>query len=461
MRKLLTAALLSAPFLCAGSSPSEPLRHTVVRLNDNGGWCWFQDERAIIDADAGTMLIGSVATSEGAGGAGRGGNLEVVSYELASGETRRVTLDRIAEDDHGAPALLLRPDGRYVAMYTEHGADMLTRYRISTTPHDASRWDPVQVFDWSSAGSDFPTTYSNLFSLSAENRVYAFARAHRRSPNALVSTDQGAAWSFLGTLTASDTVGYVNGYFKYASQGIDRIDFIATEHHPRDYDTSIYHGFLRDGALHRSDGTVVDASAFRDQAPRPDSFTQVFAAGSQWGGETMTRAWPSDMHVDADGKPYALFTCRANDVPPNSRYDDHRFFYARFDGRQWRTHQLAKAGPPLTRQEQDYTGLGALVPGDPSAVYISTPIDPRDGTRTARYEIYRGTSGDGGATWRWTPITHGSSVDNLRPIVPLRQGGHQPLLWLRGTMRAPWDYQLEVVAIMNPDAPPSSPRATD
>ena len=29
-------------------------------------------------------------------------------------------------------------------------------------------------------------------------------------------------------------------------------------------------------------------------------------------------------------------------------------------------------------EEQDYTGNGALVPGDPNTVYISTQYDPRD-----------------------------------------------------------------------------------
>ena len=32
-----------------------------VLLNDNGAWCWFQDERAIIDPANKTLLVGSVA----------------------------------------------------------------------------------------------------------------------------------------------------------------------------------------------------------------------------------------------------------------------------------------------------------------------------------------------------------------------------------------------------------------
>src|SRR5262245_61099930 len=164
----------------------------------------------------------------------------------------------------------------------------------------------------------------------------------------------------------------------------------------------------------------------------------------------MTHAWPSDLHVDADGNPYALFTARAHHAPDDDNHDDHRFFYARFDGKRWTIHQLAKAGPQLFDGQDDYTGLGALVPGDPDSVYISTPIDPRKGVRTAKYEIYRGTTDDRGATWRWMAITSGSTVDNIRPIVPIADGTRQPLLWLRGTMVDFFAYRLEVVAIVDP-----------
>ena len=47
-------------------------------------------------------------------------------------------------DDHDAPGLFLLPDGRYIAMYSNHGntamGDYLSRYRISTNPHDATSW---------------------------------------------------------------------------------------------------------------------------------------------------------------------------------------------------------------------------------------------------------------------------------------------------------------------------------
>ena len=131
---------------------------------------------------------------------------------------------------------------------------------------------PERRFDWNTmpGGTDLVNTYSNVFYLSAEDRVYNFARADERSPNIMYSDDRGATWSYGGQLTEPEaSIGYVNGYFKYASNGVDRIDFIASEHHPRDFDTSIYHGYAsRQDEATRPDGTVLDADIADKSAPR-------------------------------------------------------------------------------------------------------------------------------------------------------------------------------------------------
>ena len=52
-------------------------------------------------------------------------------------------------------------------------------------------------------------------------------------------------------------VGYVNGYVKYACNGRDRIDS-SPPNITRDYNNSIYHGYIKGGLIHRSDGTRED-----------------------------------------------------------------------------------------------------------------------------------------------------------------------------------------------------------
>ncbi|HTQ38178.1 MAG TPA: BNR-4 repeat-containing protein [Pirellulales bacterium] len=435
--------------------PKDVVAGKLVVFNDNGAWCWYQDKRVIVDPVAGTMLIGSVANKAGMGGEPRHGNIDSTVYDIAAGSSQLVVLHEHQEaDDHDAPAFLIRPDGRYLAVYTKHNHDTLTRWRVSTNPHDALHWGDEQTFDWSlppaSIGSNF-STYSNLFYLPVEKRTYDFVRSVNRDPSFLVSTDDGSTWSYGGKLLTDNNVGYVDGYVKYVSNGQDRIDFITTEHHPRDFNNSIYHGYVKDGKLHRSDGTVVNENIFdlNSKAPPAHELTTVLAANTQVDGEKMTHCWDADLALDSEGRPCALLTCRANDDPENSNFNDHRFFYARFDGQQWQTHQLAKGGARLWEHEQDYIGGGSLDPDDPSVLYISVPIDPRDNTPLTKHEIFKGQTTDGGAAWLWTPITQNSSVDNLRPIVRHWNPGATAVLWLRGNMRRSQDYDMQVVGVID------------
>lgn len=429
---------------------------TLIVFNDNGGWSWFQDERAIVDPAAGFLLIGSASNKAGDGGAARDGNVEIAVHSLETGATQLVALhERFEGDDHDAPTLMIRPDGRYLAAYSKHNGDRLTHWRISAEPHDATRWNEVQHFDWfqppASIGDNL-TSYANVFHLSAEGRSYNFVRSVNRDPNVLVSKDEGSTWSYGDKLLTDKNFGYVNGYVKYASNDRDRIDFITTEHHPRDFNNSIYHGYISGGRIHRSDGTVVDDDIFTAPAPAPTALTKVFAAGTAIGGEPLTRCWTTDLAVDDTGNPFGVFTCRANDEPANSNSNDHRFLYARFDGETWRVHMLAKAGGPLWAAEQDYVGGAAVDPQDRNVVYISAPIDPRDGTALAKHEIFKGVTPDGGGTWQWTPVTLNSSVANLRPVVPRWKSDRTAVLWCRGTMRSSQAYDMKIVGIIEPRA---------
>jgi hypothetical protein len=443
--------LFAACARLAAGTEIDQVAGNLITFNTNGAWSWYQDERVIVDKTAGKLLMSSAADVSGTDGAARNGDIDVVSYDLASGATNRFVLHAaLGADDHDAAALLERPDGRYLAMYARHNVDKISRYRISTNPHDATSWGPEQTFDWSTTpGSDFNATYSNLFYLSAENRTYNFARANNRSPNMMLSSNDGASWTYGGNLVFNPTfVGYVNGYFKYASNGVDRIDFIGTEHHPRDFNNNIYHGYIKGGQMFRSDGTLVDANIFDNSAPNQISLTKIFQSDPENGTQINTRAWTTDLQIDSNGNPYAIFTTRANDVPVNTNgYQDHRFWYARYDGTKWNVHQLAKAGARLYSAEQDYTGLVALDPQDPNRLFMSSTIDPRNNASLAVHEIFQGLTSDGGTTWNWTPITFNSKVDNLRPIVPIWDADHTALLWMRGKYTSQLDYNMDIVGL--------------
>ena len=58
---------------------------------------------------------------------------------------------------------------------------------------------------------------------------------------------------------------------------------------------------------------------------------------------------------------------------------DHRIYLCSVGRhRNGNEYEFARMGERLYASEEDYTGNGALVPGDPNTVYISTQYDPRD-----------------------------------------------------------------------------------
>jgi hypothetical protein len=435
-------------------------------VNDNGGWCWFQDERSVVDAAHGRALIGSVASRAGAGGERRGGDVDLTVADLNDGSGQVVTLHAgLQSDDHDDPALWHRADGRWLAVYSCHKSDELTRWRISEVD-DPTTWGPEQHFDWLSlfdsheeavaGGGARGITYQNLHRL--DGVLYCFVRAINDDPCYLVSYDDGDTWEFGGRLLNREKVGYVNGYARYASPNRrgeqDRIDLIITEHHPRDYGTSIWHGYLAGGALHKADGTEVGplGRGLTDPTPRAEDLTCVFANGSEWGGSVMTHAWTTDIRSGGDGTLVALFTARADDTigtETNRNVTepiDHRFFRGvlRPGEDEWEVRELAVAGPQLMPHEEDYTGLGSIDPDDLDSLWISTVVDPRDGTAWGKHEIVHGPTADGGETWQWTPITASSAVDNFRPIALPGDPTKTVLAWYRGSMSSSQDYQAEV-----------------
>jgi len=143
-----------------------------------------------------------------------------------------------------------------------------------------------------------------------------------------------------------------NGYLKYCSNQVDRVDFICTEYHPRDYNTSIYHGYFKNGKSYKSDGTLVDYNILDTlNIPTPTDFTRVFAANTVYNGIVMTRCWNIDVQSYSDGTIATIIEARANDLET-----DHRFFYCRYNRTTWSYTYLGKAGTKLYSSEEDYTG---------------------------------------------------------------------------------------------------------
>jgi hypothetical protein len=478
--------------------PSGIVHANLIQFDGDGAWTWYSDERAIVDPNNGHLLVNSVGFSPTVSGSPA--DVDVVNFNPTTGRRVRTQLSNlqpgnpnIQNDDHNNGALLVLPDGRYLAMYANHGnngglGDEFSRWRVSTNPGDTTSWSAEQLFNWYNnvpGANSLPVpnpdaanvSYHNLFYLSEEDQVYNISRSYGRlstngasqnMPNIMRYNPDTNTVQWAGQLLESSAQGY-SAYPKYVSNGVDRIYFTTTETHPRNYNNSIYAGYIENGQTFDLLGNLIDSDIFDNSTvaggsgfvPDVTDFTVVQQADPL--GQGHNRLWTVDAGLDSGGKPMALYISRWN--PDGATSDgsttnpiDHRLHFAHWNANtnQWDKNEIAKMGNRLYRlpsdmSEQDYTGNAALVPGDPSTVYISTPYDPRDATGqtfTTSYEIYKGRTADGGQSWSWTAITENSILDNLRPIVPDSHGGDTTVLWFRGTYTTAHNINASIVGIV-------------
>lgn len=435
---IFTSVLVAIGLMAYQPVHTEKTGGKIVLLNDDSGWCWFQDERAIIDGD---QLLFTGVTLDGAN--------TVSSYNMKTGERQTVVMndETFEADDHNAGVLLLRPDGRYLTVYAGHGVEGRMRYRISTNPGDISQWEPERM-----AETGGNTTYSNVYRLAETGKTYNFHRGIGQNPNYMVSDNDGDTWHYGGQVFAFEG----RPYLRYTSDNMDRIHFITTEEHPRYYNNSIYHGFILDGDVYKSDGKRVGLLSTDENTDlRPQNFTCVFDGNS----DTRTDVtWTSDIELDDDGYPYIAFSVTKDPIKLGETKNtedggfDHRYHYGRWDGKQWQEYEIAYAGTRLYAGENEYTGLITLHPDDPNVVYISADVDPDTGKPLKaggdqHYEIFRGTTADRGASWQWTAITKNSKQDNIRPIV-VSGDTYEAVLWLNGRYTTYKDYDLKVLGLI-------------
>ncbi|MEM1013763.1 MAG: BNR-4 repeat-containing protein [Planctomycetota bacterium] len=430
----------------------------VQVIHRNGGWCWYQGPRAIVTRD-GMIVFTTISGSDGHGR--EAGDLWATAHQLSTGETEHFKLHgRFERDDHDVAGLHERPDGNVLAVYGKHASDQMMRWRRTVSPGAFDDWTDEHTMD---VGTGY--TYSNLYRLPAESgRLYNFSRTIARNPNCTISDDAGETWRHGWRLFCWERSDFVDDpkysgidgarpYVRYTSNRHDTIHFVTTEDHPRAYDNSIYHGFYRDGRLHSSDGAVLSTVTEGEStcALTPQSFTRVFVGSAQ------RIAWTVDLCLDADALPRTLFSVRVNDGDARgrpdaaSKGDDLRYWYARFDGVRWHSHEIAHAGTRLFPRETDYTGLAAIDPGDTNVVVISTNAHPvsgeplissTDGQR--HWELWRGRTDDDGASWSWQALTADSTFDNLRPLIPSSEDGVRHILWTSGKLNNFEDYELDV-----------------
>ncbi len=412
----------------------------------NGAWCWFQDERAIVDAshpDEPILMFTSVSAS--AQDSTEQGDLDFHWYGLSAGTGDVIELyDRLGQDDHNTAALFQRENGQVLALFSRHGSDK-NIYITQTEAHDPTSWSPLSVYQDSSN-----VTYNNLLTagVGPDKKLYNFSRSRGWNPNFVVLDPETGKWEYGGRLLKSEG----RPYLKYrANQDGSKIHVVATDQHPRNFDNSIYHGVMDGQSLFDSNGKLLDQDLSDSDAVPPSALSLVFA------GDPDNVAWMADVEVDERDQPVIAFSVQKDgrDLPPKSGGLDHRYHLARFTPAGWRQHEIAFAGERLYSFEDDYTGLVAIDPQDVNHLVISTNANPDSGepliskADTLRhYELFEGISEDDGGSFSWTAITQNSTMDNIRPIIPTWEGGKRIVLWLRGSYTTYEDFDTQVVGII-------------
>jgi glucose/arabinose dehydrogenase len=412
----------------------------------NGAWCWFQDERVIVDAShPDEPIVMFTAISASVADSTEQGDLDLHWYGLDTGNGGSVELyDRLGQDDHNVAALYQLDSGEVMALYARHGNDK-NIYVTRSSAHNPSNWTEAEIFR-----DEANVTYNNLLTAGVgdNQKLYNFSRSRGWNPNFLVLDTPDDDWKYGGRLLASEG----RPYLKYVGNSDGSlIHVVATDQHPRDFDNSIYHGVMDGVSLYDSRGNVLDHDLSDQDAVSPTALTEVFK------GDPDNVAWMADVAVDKNDQPVIAFSVQKDgrDKPPNSGGLDHRYHLARLTANGWQQHEIAFAGERLYSFEDDYTGLVAIDPQDVNHVVISTNADPDSGAplistadQKRHYEIFEGTSKDGGKTFSWEALTRNSTVDNIRPIIPAWDNERRVVLWMRGSYSSYTEFDTQVVGII-------------
>ena len=393
----------------------------TVLVKTDAIWTWFTDPRAV--HYNGATYTGWITTS---------GSVGVSRFVHATQTVTSFTLSvNLQADDHNNPAIHILPDGRIAAFYCKHNDASGHRYRISTNPDDISAWGAETLI---SSGITLPVTYANPRRLSQDpSRLWLFYRA-----GAGGSTDNGlhyktttdlAAWGAQVAVWKNVAGGAVTPYYKSIDDGVKRIHFVATDRHPVEGQSSVYHWYMElDGSniprWYTTDGTEIVSAL-----PHGPSVATLVSDGST------VRRWIWDIALDAAGNPRILGTRY-----PNNDGTDIRYMLWRWTGSAWAETEICPDGTGLYSPEIYYAGGLCFDSLDCNRIYLSAPIS---GVR----EIQEWQSLDNGATWAKVRDVTGntaSGVLNARPYSPRNHSNDLALLFWSGTYTTFTDYSTNV-----------------
>ncbi len=428
--------LLVSSFVLIVSKAATASSNPITFMKD-GGWCWYQDPRAIIND--GKLVI--------AGLSGQTGDVKVSVYDLRSQKDlgTKILHKEFERDDHDVPALYARPDGSILAMWAKHGREKIHYYAISSSTNYLE-WGERQEFHHEYE-ERWGVTYMNLYFIEDEELLYNFFRDGKTyNPTYITSTDHGKSWGNRTHFIADEVGGRHRPYPRYLQRDANTVGISFTEAHPRNFGNSIYYADFREGAFYRVDGTKIkDLTEGPLTPPEAERIYQGSNTKQKFEGfeSVPNSAWTCATVSDADNNPHIGYTLYLSN-------NDHRYRVATWTGNTWVDREIAHAGKYLYQKESSYTGLMSFNPNDPSEVVISSDVDPSSGRDFGgTHEIYSAKLGrdDDVSSIEWEALTKDSEHRNLRPIFVAGEG-YEVVIWLSGPWRTYTDYESDVVGVI-------------
>lgn len=397
---MLATRLLAVATAGAGFTIPTGLR--TLTSSPQGGWTQIQDPKAY-HYNGSTYVAYAPDT-------GTTSDLVVARYVHATGATTTKVLASAFEsppDNHSSPSVLVRTaDGRLVVAASHHAEVTSPHIYISPNPEDiAGTW--TEVTPDASIGAD-QYTYMVLYEVGGV--LWLWFRDYLSGPGTgrlaySKSADGGATWSGR-TVVYTGSAGHVP-YWRIITDGLDRFDIFVTDVEPTASKLGHFYVDASDGKRYTSAGVEIANALPIGWA----DITQVHAATAwSWGG-----SW--------DGAPACVMMVDVG--------SDNAIKTARWRSGAWQIDTVvASVGGQLTGNQ--YGSGCAIHHTNPDVVYLAK--------KATKWEMWRYSSPDDGATWGGTQLTSGSSVDNVWPEVVHHPGVGLEAVWLAGNYTSDTDY---------------------
>lgn len=422
MKKLITIVCML--MACALNSKA------VNVVAEEGAWCWFADPRAMhYKNEAGTIdasYVGYIDVH---------GNIMATQYDYITGRKSDVLVrSAFQPDDHDNPTFLVLPDERIFIIYSRHTDEACFYYRISTRPGDIT-----------SLGNEHRlvtknnTTYPSPFILSDDpDHIYLCWRGIGWHPTIakLSMPDENDEVEFVyGPYQMVQSTG-ARPYAKYYSNGKDKLYFSYTTGHPDNEDPNwLYFNVVNingtDGPqLEDIDGKKLKTiSTGTFAVNKTDSYKNSYPK-TVVDATSGRRDWVWQLTCDEQKRPVIAM------VKITSDKATHDYYYAHWDGTEWKKTFLANGGGRFhtSNTEYCYSGGMAIDPDDHHEVYLSCPTN-------RAYEIWHYTMNDNNEVAAKEQVTsYGQPNDaaamtggNVRPfIMPGSTGKPIRLMWMNG-----------------------------